>query len=135
MAQLTKKQKADVAEWNSIKEQIDGLKGQELVLRKKLFATVFKDPVEGSGNKADIENGYILQGKHTINRSVDQAAAHALMEGSDNVKAVAEKIFVRKYSLDLKAYRTLSDEDQNLVADAVVAKPGTPALEVKLPKR
>ncbi len=133
MTQLTKSQKDKAARLTAIQAEIATLKAEEMELRKDLFSRVFPDPVEGSKNKADIENGYILQATHKINRKVEQDEAQKLMDG-DNTRPLAEKIFKVTYALKLAAYKGLDDEDKKLAAAAVTEKAGTPVLEVKKPK-
>jgi len=121
--------------WYRVDQQLSAVKVRELELRKALFARSFPAPVEGSAqNKKDLSEGWILQGDYKINRSVDDAVVSALMKG-DNTRALAERVFRYKPELNLKEYKGLSPEDKKLIADAVTEKPGTPSLEVKLPKR
>ena len=134
MEKLTESQKTKAARLAAIQTQISELKVEEADLRRELFARVFTNPVEGSGNKASLPNGFILQGTRKITRTVDQEEATKLRNG-DNTKSLAESIFLWKASLDTKAYKTLSSEDRVLVADAVTEKDGMPSLEIKKPKR
>lgn len=121
--------------WYRVDQELAAIKTRELELRKALFARSFPTPTEGSANnKLPLAEGWILQGDYKINRSVDEAVVSALYKG-DNTRALAERVFRWKPELNLKEYNALSPEDKLLVADAVTEKPGTPALEIKLPKR
>jgi len=124
-----------LTEWHGIISKLDVLKSRELELRKELFAAAFPTPTEGSKeNKMPLSNGWILQGDHKINRTVDQAVVTTLMSDPET-RDIVQPVFPAKYSLSAAKWKTLSDNELKMVADAVVEKPGTPMLKIVLPKR
>lgn len=111
------------------------LKAAELALRKELASKAFPTPVEGSGNKLPLTDGWILQMDYPINRKVDEALLLNLKPQLLEHGIPVDDLVRYKPDLATGAYRKLTDE-QRAEFDAVLEiKPGTPALEVKLPKR
>lgn len=123
-----------LAEWHKAKEQLDVLKAKELSLRNEIFGEAFPSPVEGSRNKAPLASGYVLKGDYKINRNVDQAVVATLAKG-DNTRALTDKYFRVKYDLNITEWKKATPEEIKILAEAVIEKPGTPALEIVLPKR
>jgi len=129
MAEKTFEQMLD--DWVDVTQQIKDLQRRERYLRNTLFAGAFPDPHEGT-NKRELADGRILKATYPINRSVDAAAVGPVMEKlrKETNEVVPEDLFTFRPSLSVSAYRKLDDKLLAIVDEAVVAKPGTPRLEV-----
>jgi len=125
---------AKLATWHNLKAEAASLVEQERVLRGELFGMAFPSPTEGSsGNKIDLPDGYMLQGTYKINRTIDEGA---LGEVEKRMDAVAfASAFVYKPELSKSGFNALSDEQKKIAALAIIAKPGTPALEIVQKKK
>lgn len=143
---------ADVAAWYVMQEQLTKLKAAEVMLRTRIFKHYFPTPTEGSaGNKYELNDGTgaIVQGDHTINRKVLEPELKALEEAmkpqlaEDGVTKVPSNLprlplakLVRwKPELAKAEYNKLTAEERDVFDRCLEIKPGTPSLEVKIPKR
>lgn len=125
-----------IQEWWLLDQHRKEVQARELELRKHIFAQSFPAPTEGSsGNKMPLAEGWILQGDYKINRTVDEATVASLRAMGDNVASLVDSVVRWKPELNLKVWKAMAEEDRKLLAEMVIEKPGTPALEVKLPKR
>jgi len=132
---------ADLAEWYKIKAQLGKLKSAEALMRTRIFKFFFKAPKEGT-NKVDINDGTGAQLKadHTINRSVDIGSLEALrdqqkVEGYNGHKLNFDELVKWKPEVSITAYRQLTDEERNLFDQCLIIKPGSPQMEIVIPKR
>lgn len=124
----------DLTKWYELKEQLASIKASEMLLRQKIFAGYFPTPVEGT-NDAPLADGYVLKGKYSITRDVDPGAIGALKDKLLEAGIKADALVQYKPSLVLKEYRTLTKEQQDLFDQCLIIKPGSPALEIVLPKK
>lgn len=124
----------DLAEWYRLQEQLKKIKASEMLLRQKIFGAYFPSPAEGT-NSAPLADGWILKGKHTINREIDPGALGALKTRFAEAGIRADDLVQYKPSLVLKEYRTLTDEQHQLFDQCLIVKPGSPALEIVLPAK
>lgn len=125
-----------IQEWWLVDQHLADVKARELELRKRIFGEAFPAPTEGSAqNKLPLADGWILQGDYKINRSVDEATVVSFRAMGDNVATIVDSVIKWKPELKLKEWKALDAETRKLLAEMVIEKPGTPALEVKLPKR
>lgn len=122
----------DLMEWDSLKQQLNVIKNKEMLLRKKIFGAYFPNPVEGT-NTAPLNAGYELKGKYNIDRSVDEAALVALSAEFAKEGIIVDQLIKRKPELVLKNYRELTAEQRHTFDQCLLIKPGSPALEIKLP--
>lgn len=125
---------ADLDKWHELNEQLKKIKGEEITLRLKIFKGMFHNPVEGT-NSIPLAEGWVLKGKHTINRSIDIGALSALREEFTKAGIHTDEVVKYKPELKIAAYRTLTEEQRHLFDQALVVKDGSPALEIVLPKR
>ena len=125
---------ADLAEWYKLQEELKKVKAREMLLRTKIFGYFFTSPVEGT-NSYDLPDGYVLKGKHTINREVDPGAFQAMREQFSQAGIHPDAMVQWKPSLKLKEYRELTAEQIQLFDQCLIVKPGSPALEIVLPKK
>jgi hypothetical protein len=127
-------------EWFILKQQLDEMKGKEVVLRQFIFNGLFTNPTEGI-NKHDVNDGTgaVVKGTHVINRSVQieelEKLEESLKNDSNLPKLDLEKLVKWKPEVSIKEYRTLTDEQRHLFDQALVIKPGMPGLEICIPKR
>lgn len=125
---------ADLIEWDRLQEELKRIKAAEMLLRQKIFAAYFPSPKEGT-NDAPLAAGWVLKGKHTINREVDSGALEALKPALLEAGMRADSLIQYKLSLVLKEYRTLTAEQTQLFDQVLIVKPGSPALEIVLPAK
>ena len=128
-------------EWYVLKQQLDELKGKEVVLRQFIVAGLFPEPTEGV-NKHDVNDGTgaVVKATHVINRAVQEeplAELRKSMALPDNnlPKLDLDKLVKWRPEVSIKEYRTLTDEERNLFDQVLVIKPGMPGLEIVIPKR
>lgn len=134
----------DLFDWYQIQDQLARLKAQEVILRCKLFKHHFPTPKEGTNDlelgpllvAAGIpDDGRVLKGGHTINRTVDEAALLVLAPAFTENKIPVDKLIKRKPELAKGEYNKLTKEEKQLFDQALIVKPGTPSLEVVLPAK
>ena len=124
----------DLAEWYRLQEELKKVKASEMLLRQKIFAAYFPSPAEGT-NSAPLADGWVLKGKHTINREIDPGALGALKDKLLEAGIKADALVQYKPLLVLKEYRTLTEEQHQLFDQCLIVKPGSPALEIVLPAK
>lgn len=124
----------DLATWYKLSKELKALKVKESLLRKKIFHGAFPEPNEGT-NSLVLTDGYCLKGKYTISRDIDIGSLGALKETLRENKINVDILVNYKPSLVLREYRKLNEEERNLFDQCLIVKPGSPALEIVLPKR
>lgn len=125
-----------IQEWWLVDQHRKDVQARELALRKRIFEEAFPTPAEGAErNKMSLGEGWILQGDYRIHRTVDEAMVATLRGMGDNVATIVDGVIRWKPELKLKEWKALDADTRKLLAEIVVEKPGTPTLEVKLPKR
>lgn len=124
----------DLNEWYRLQAELKRIKASEMLLRTKIFGFFFKAPVEGT-NDAPLADGWVLKGKYNITREVDPGALGAMTDKLREAGVVIEKLVQYKPSLVLREYRELSDVQRHLMDQALIIKPGAPALEIVLPAK
>lgn len=117
--------------WRVAAVNLVGAKVEESDLRTEVFTTLFKDPVEGV-NRVDIANGWRLKADYKYYRTVDEAALPAILERLP--EGASDRIFKYKPELRVRDYKALPDEVRHIVEEALVIKPGSPALAIEPPK-
>lgn len=129
--QLTPEQAfEELQKWWQQQQQLAILKQAEVLVRKRMANFYFPTPREGT-NRLDLGGGYDLKLDFSYSRNVDEAAL-------DNAKAAdfrklridKEELFPLKPTLNLKAYRKLTDEQRAFVDELLEVKEGTPALHI-----
>jgi len=125
---------ADLAKWYELADQLKKIRAQEMTLRKKIFGNAFPDPKEGT-NSYELGDGYVLKAQHKLDRNIDPGALDALKEKLRENHINPDVLVQYKPSLVLKEYRTLTDEERALFDQCLIVKPGSPSLEIVLPKR
>ena len=133
----------DLATWFKLKKKLAEIKGTEAMLRGRIFHYFFPNPTEGAkDNKHPLNDGTgaVLCADHVINRTVDEQQLEALREamfaeGSNLPKLDLTKLIRWKPELVLSEYRKLSEEERHTLDQALVIKPGSPQLDITIPKR
>jgi hypothetical protein len=133
----------DLKTWYELKAELARVKGAEAMLRSRIFKHYFPNPTEGSkDNKVPLNDGTgaILQADHVINRTVDEQQLEALREamfaeGSNLPKLDLPKLIRWKPELVKSEYTKLSEDERHTLDQALIIKPGSPQMEIKIPKR
>lgn len=105
-----------------------------MTLRKKIFATYFPNPKEGT-NDVPLSDGYVLKAQHKIDRKIDEPAMVALAEEFEAAKILVKDLVKFKPELKIAEYRKLGEEQRKVFEKALIIKPGAPQMEVVKPKR
>ena len=124
----------DLTLWFNMTQQLDQLKVAEIALRKRIFTTFFKSPVEGT-NKVPLTEGWILKADHKINRSVDIASLTNAAAAFKEAGIATEDLIKYKPELVIVEYRKLDDDTRKVFDQILVIKEGSPQLEIVKPKR
>ena len=123
-----------ISTWYALQEELKRIKASEMLLRTKIFGALFTSPEEGT-TSIPLSDGWVLKGKYTINRDVDQASIDSMREKFIECGISTDKLLQYKPSLVMKEYRALTDEQRKVFDQALVIKPGAPYLEIALPLR
>lgn len=123
----------DLGTWYKMKEELDKLKTNELLLRRRLFRHYFPSPKEGT-NTEKLPDGYQLKGTHKIDRKVDEAALATLTATMQEQGIRVDELFVYKPSLSMTGYKELTAEQRLLADQCLIIKPGAPSLAIVEPK-
>ena len=124
----------EIVEWFNASEELKALKNKEMLLRKHVFDGTFVDPKEGT-NSVPLPDNWVLKGKYTLNRNPDMDAFTQMAPALRDAGVSLETLIEWKPELKTSVYRDLSDEQRKLVDQCLVIKPGSPALEIVMPKR
>jgi hypothetical protein len=131
----------DLANWFNMKAELARLKSAEAMLRSRIFKHYFPTPIEGT-NTAELGDGTGAQIKatHVINRDIDEGALDAfsksMKEAGSNQPQLPLGLLVEwKPRLVLKQYRELTEEERNAFDQCLIIKPGSPQMEIKIPKK
>lgn len=116
--------------WFQQQQQLTVLKTAEVLERKRMAGFYFPQPREGS-NRLDLGGGYDLKLDFAYSRNVDEAALDAA-KAADFRKLHIDKedLFPLKPTLNLKAYRKLSDAQRAFVDELLDTKEATPQLHI-----
>lgn len=134
----------DLYAWFEAQMQLAAVKAREMSLRTKLFKSLFPSPDEGTNTikldghpiMRDAPNtGYVLKCTHTISREIDEAALTVLAPQFDAAGIKHVDLVKRKPSLAVAEYRTLTKEQLAMFDQALVIKPGSPAIKLELPAK
>ena len=147
---------ADIAQWYKLQAELAKLKSAEGLLRNKLFKHFFPNPKEGTNNfELKDGTGAVLKAKHNINRKVDEGEYQALRVAQNEAYATAEAdqfaqgvdgrpniprlplddLVKWKPEVSISEYRKLTEEERQYFDQCLVITPGSPQLEIAIPKR
>jgi len=132
---------AELAKWFMLKKQLADVKTAEILLRTRIFKFFFPTPEEGT-NTHPLKDGTgaELKAVHTIDRKVDEGELEALKEamfaeGSNLPEMDLTTLIVWEPKLKISEYRKLTDEQKQVFDRCLVVKPGSPQVDIKIPKR
>ncbi|CAB4194449.1 hypothetical protein UFOVP1254_65 [uncultured Caudovirales phage] len=125
---------ADLDEWSNLTQQLAAIKAKEMLLRIKIFRAKFPNPVEGT-NKFPLAAGWIIKATYPISRKplVDLLIARA--QELRNSGVPVDTLIKSTPELVVAEYRKLDDDKRHLFDQILEIKPGSPQLEITLPKR
>lgn len=129
--QVTEK---DLADWYKLKKELADVKAKEMLLRMKIFKSIFPAPKEGTNNH-DLADGYVLKAQWGYNREVDLGSFTVLKESFEKHNIPADSLIQYKASLKKAEYNKLTEEERKLFDQALVIKPGSPTMEIVKPKK
>lgn len=124
----------DLNHWFELTKQLENVKKQEMDLRKKIFAFYFQHPKEGT-NTAPLTDGWVLRGQYKIDRKIDEATLLTLAPMLREKGVPVDSLVKYKPELATTVFRTLTLDQLKLFEQVMVSKPGSPSLEIVLPKR
>lgn len=124
----------DMFDWYELTKELTRIKATEMLLRIKIFKHYFPLPEEGT-NSADLADGYVLKGVHKIDRKIDVAALTVLKDLFAEKLIKIDDLVKWDPALKVKEYRELTAEQIQLFDRCLIVKPGSPALEIVLPKK
>lgn len=131
----------DVKKWFLLKQQLAEVKAAEAMLRSRIFKHFVPAPVEGT-NTVPLNDGTgaELKAVHVINRDVDQGELEALREamfaeGSNLPQLHLDQLVRWKPEVVMSEYRKLPDAERQVFERALIIKPGSPQMDIKIPKR
>ncbi len=132
----------DLFVWYKMQADLSSLKRAESLLRARIFRHLFPLPTEGT-NSLELDalplfagaepTGYVIKAVHKIGRDIDVAALTTLTPKFQDGKLPLPKLVKYTPELVLKEYRKLTAEESQLFDQALIVKPGSPALEIVLP--
>ena len=124
----------EINHWFTIDAELAKLKSEEAILRNKIFKYFFRNPVEGT-NKVPLDKGWVLKATLPINRKVQIELLTAMDLELRAAGIPMDDLVVRKPELSVTSYRKLTDEQVKLFDRILEIKPGSPQMEIVLPKR
>lgn len=125
----------DLNEWDALQKQLSALKSAEMLLRMKIFKGLFLNPVEGTNSLPLGDEGWVIKAKYPINRKPDVALLTARAAELRAAGIPLDSVIRTIPELATGEYRKLTEEQRNLLDQVMEVKPGSPSLEIVLPKR
>lgn len=125
---------SDLTAWYEMQEKLRVLKADEMTLRKKIVASYFPAPTEGT-NSAPLADGWVLKMTQPVTRGIDIAVLET-MSAEFQEKGISISMLIDwKPSLKVSVYKELEEEQRHLFDQVLVIKPGSPSLKIEMPKR
>lgn len=125
---------SDLVTWNEMQEQLSALKSAEMLLRMKIFKGMFLDPHEGT-NTIPLAGGWVLKAVYPITRTPDVALLTAMAAELRTAGIPLDDVIRAKPELSVTHYKLLTEERRHLMDQVLQIKPGSPQLQIVLPKR
>ena len=121
--------------WEMTCHLLAQIKDAEMNMRLRLFQGAFANPKEGT-NTHKLPDGREIKGQYVISRRIDEAALPSTLAALREHGVANTDALVRyKPELAKREWNSLSDEAKLMFSPAVIAVPGTPQLDVVIPKR
>lgn len=124
---------ADIEQWYKMHQELSRLRAAEMLLRKKIFSGLFPEPVEGT-NKHELGDGWLLKATYSLTRDIDPGALSVARDMLIERKINPDVLVNYKPSLVKSAYNKLTDDERAFFDQVLIVKPGSPSLEIVLPK-
>lgn len=120
-----------LAEWQHAAIEAKKWQNLEKQLRDRIFSSTFQEPQEGV-NKYTLPDGRMIKGTHKLYRKLDEAAYPSIREALINSFQIdpEDTIIKRKPEIATGPYKELPDEIRTVLDDAIIAKPGSPTIEI-----
>lgn len=119
--------------WQEVSTAIAHLKDEEKALRESLFQGSFPSPKEGV-NTIELPTGEVLKGTHRITRKIDEKLYKEnwtkIVKEAAIPSPIAQSLIKTKYDLRVGPFKKLDEEQQKLVGNVLIIKPGLPSLEL-----
>lgn len=123
-----------LTEWLDNRTKLAYYKAQEMEQRKILFAGAFPNPKEGT-QRFKLADGRTIVGQYKIGRKIDEAALPITLQHMRELGIANTDVLVTyKPSLAKREWNTLGEDAKLTFSAAVIATPGSPSLEIELPK-
>lgn len=118
-------------EWQVAAAEAKRWQAREKELRDRIFQSTFEAPKEGV-NKYTLPDGRQVKATHKLYRKLDEAAYPSIREAIINTFGMdpEEGVIKRKPEVSVSAYKKLPAEIRNVLDDAIVAKAGSPSIEI-----
>lgn len=103
---------------------------EEQELRLRIFAHLMKDGyAKSDGSKSSTIEGWRVKATGKVNTSIYEAGLQIVREGLTDEEFAAA--FPAKLSYSATGAKKLTDDKRELVKEALVTKPGMPAIELE----
>jgi len=125
----------DMVEWQKLQAQLAKIKAAEMLLRRKIYDSMFVTPKEGT-NTMSLSQGWVLKGKRVISREIDLPVLQAFAVENGPLHQIgvrADDLVDWKPVLKIAAYRSLTAEQVAVFDQCLTIKDGAPGLEIMLP--
>lgn len=120
--------------WQKAAQNLAIAKSQEISLRDAVYQFSFEHPKEGTNSKP-LHQGWVLKAKLPIDRKVDEAQITPVRELLTEAGGSLDAVIRFKPELNVAVYKALPENQREIVDLMITAKPGTPQLEIVLPKK
>ncbi len=124
----------DLNTWSSLTQQLAALKAQEMLLRMKIFRGKFPNPVEGT-NTVPLAEGWVIKATYPIGRKPDLALLIARAQELREKGVPVDTLIKSVPEVVISEYRKITPEQRHLFDQILEIKPGSPQMEITLPKR
>ncbi len=135
--QIAAENQAKLSEWYKVSAELNALKAKELGLRNDVVNIYFGgiDNLKEGVNKVPMPEKWVLKATGKLNRNVDEAAIPAVKIKLKAMGVAIDNLLVYKPEVKTSLYRELTAEQQKVFDECLEIKPGTPQVELVLPKR
>jgi hypothetical protein len=123
----------DIDAWYKLQAELAKIKDAEMVLRKKIFKGLFPTAHEGT-NTLQLAEGWVMKATLPYTRKVDIALLTNLTPMLRTAGIPMDDLINYKPELVKAIYNTLGEDHRKLFDQILETKPGSPSLEIMLPK-
>lgn len=125
----------DLNEWSRLQQELAKIKASEMLLRTKIFKALFPNPVEGTNTVPLGTEGWVMKAQHKIDRVPDVALLTAKAADLRAQGIPVDSLIRSKPELAKAEYNKLTEDQRHEFDQVLTIKPGSPSLEIVLPKR